>query len=150
MSIRFRDSAVKGTHLKSQNIFDSGTISLSIEFVAKPEEAHRIQSAVPSAITGSLGGVTGFVGCLVMVSDQEARLVTVVTFWKEEHRRQLNSKNSRWILAILAPYLDQCLRVQTMIARIPGFFYAAQMPDSEADFIPISAPSSGEEAICVA
>jgi hypothetical protein len=136
-------------HLGNRTMFGLGITSLSIEFVAKPEEAHRIQSVVPSAITGSLNAVTGFVGCLVMVSDQEARLVTVVTFWEGEHRRQLNSKNSRWVLAILAPYLDRCLRVQTMIAHLPKLFNAGQTQDSEPDFSSVPSLAAEEEAVCV-
>jgi len=38
-------------------------------------------SAIPAAIADALRDVTGFAGCLVMISDQEARLVTVVTLW---------------------------------------------------------------------
>ena len=55
--------------------------ALSIEFVAKPQEAHRVEDAIPAAIAGALKDVTGFAGCLVLISDQEARLVTVVTLW---------------------------------------------------------------------
>ena len=54
-------------------------IALSVEFVAKPQEAYRVQSVIPSSLAGILKDVSGFAGCLVMVSDQEARLVTVVT-----------------------------------------------------------------------
>ena len=51
--------------------------ALSVEFVAKPQEAHRVEAAIPAAVAGALKEVTGFAGCLVMISDQEARLVTV-------------------------------------------------------------------------
>ncbi len=36
--------------------------ALSIEFVAKPDEAHRIHAALPAAIDGALGEVSGFAG----------------------------------------------------------------------------------------
>jgi len=36
--------------------------ALSIEFVAKPHEAHRAQLAIPSALAGALKEVTGFAG----------------------------------------------------------------------------------------
>ena len=60
--------------------------ALSIEFVAKPQEAHRVEAAIPAALAGALKDVTGFAGCLVMISDQEARLVTVVTLWAGDDR----------------------------------------------------------------
>jgi len=58
---------------------NSQVTALSIEFVAKPHEAHRAELAIPSALAAAFKEVTGFAGCLVMVSDQEARLLTVVT-----------------------------------------------------------------------
>jgi hypothetical protein len=93
--------------------------ALSIEFVAQPQEAHRIETAIPAAIAGALGEVTGFAGCLVMIADQEARLVTVVTLWSGEDRVKQRSQNVRRVRALLAPYLDRCLRVQTMVAHLP-------------------------------
>ena len=93
--------------------------ALSVEFVAKPQEAHRVQAAIPAAIAGALKDVTGFAGCLVMIADQEARLVTVVTLWYGDDRVQRCSENIRWVHALLAPYLDRCLRVQTMVAHVP-------------------------------
>jgi hypothetical protein len=99
---------------------DSGVAALSIEFVAKPQEAVKIRSAIPEAIAGALREVTGFSGCFVMVSNQEARLVTVVTLWTGAERVQRCSENTRWVRAILKPYLDHCLRIQTLAAFIPA------------------------------
>ncbi len=93
--------------------------ALSVEFVAKPEKAQTAQLTIPGAIIGALKDVTGFAGCLVMVSDQEARLVTVVTLWAGDDRQRSCSENARWVHALLAPYLDRCLRVQTLVAHLP-------------------------------
>lgn len=104
--------------------------ALSIEFVAKPEEAHRVQASIPAAIAGALKDVNGFAGCLVMVSDHEARLVTVVTLWAGSDRARCCSQNVRWVHALLKPYLDRCLRVQTMVAHLPVL--------PLIDFLPVS------------
>lgn len=93
--------------------------ALTIEFVAKPQEVHRVQAGIPAAIAGALKDVTGFAGCLVMVSDQEARLVTVVTLWTGSERVKCCRENVRWVHALLAPYLDRRIRVQTMVAHLP-------------------------------
>jgi hypothetical protein len=87
--------------------------------VAKPQEAHRVEAAIPAALAGALKDVTGFAGCLVMISDQEARLVTVVTLWAGDDRANRCSQNARWVHALLKPHLDLCLRVQTMVAHLP-------------------------------
>ncbi len=94
--------------------------ALSVEFVAKPQETHRVQSAIPAALTGALQDVSGFAGCLVMISDQEARLVTVITLWVGEDRLKQCRENTRWVHKLLAPYLDRCLRVQTLVAYLPA------------------------------
>ena len=60
-----------------------------------------------------------------MIANHEARLVTIVTLWSGENRMQRCQENVRWVRALLAPYLDRCLRVQTLAAYVPG---AAQVP----------------------
>ncbi len=113
-------SAASKTHAPASGISGASPITaLSIEFVAKPQEAHRVQAAIPAAIAGALKDVTGFAGCLVMVSDQEARLVTVVTLWTGNERVKCCRENVRWVNALLAPYLDRRIRVQTMVAHLP-------------------------------
>lgn len=121
--------------------------ALSVEFVAKPQEAHRVQAAIPSAIAGAFKDVTGFGGCLVMVSDQEARLVTVVTLWTGSERVKCCRENVRWINALLAPYLDRCIRVQTMIVHLP--LICPEM-NIAGECFPMKNLSPEEETACVA
>jgi hypothetical protein len=78
-----------------------------------------VEAVIPAAIARALKDVTGFAGCLVMVSDQEARLVTVVTLWTGNERVKCCRENIRRINALLAPYLDRRIRVQTMVAHLP-------------------------------
>lgn len=104
----------------------SRIIALHIEFVAKPGEAHRVHAALPSAIHGAMEGVAGFAGAFVMVSHYEARLVTVVTLWAGEDRARRCEENVRWVRALLAPYLDRCLRVQTLATYLPPVRAAVQ------------------------
>jgi hypothetical protein len=108
--------------------------ALSIEFVAKPEQAHRVEAAIPGAIAGALKDVAGFAGYLMMISDQEARLVTVITLWAGDDRAKYCSQNARWVHALLAPFLDRCLRVQTMVAHSP--------------VLPLIPPQSDDADVC--
>ena len=94
--------------------------ALSIEFVAKPQEAAKVHSVIPSAVAKALGEVTGFAGCFVFIANHEARLVTVVTLWTGADRVNLCGQNAKWVRALLKPYLDRCLRVQTLSAFIPA------------------------------
>jgi hypothetical protein len=121
--------------------------ALTIEFVAKPQEARRVEAAIPASIVGALKDVTGFAGCLVMISDQEARLVTVVTLWAGNDRAKYCSQNVRWVKALLVPYLDRYLRVQTMVAHLPVL-----QPEPEAAGEPFMIQNliSTDETVCVA
>lgn len=122
--------------------------ALSIEFVAKPHEAHRAQLAIPSALAAAFKEVTGFAGCLVMVSDQEARLLTVVTLWSGKERQKLCNENLRWVRTLLAPYLDRCLRVQILNAHLPPVAASLPAPDVADDSTVEDCPSSDQETAC--
>jgi hypothetical protein len=157
---------VQNTTLKS-NSNPTGTAgfppvtALSVEFVAKPQETHRMEAAIPAAIAVALKNVNGFAGCLVMISDQEARLVTVVTLWAGSDRKKCCSQNARWVHALLKPYLDRCLRVQTMVAHLPALplldFLLTIRPTNTADEcsmmqgrISTGVRISTDETVCVA
>lgn len=124
--------------------------ALSVEFVAKPQEAHRVETTIPAAIAGALKDVAGFAGCLVMISEQEARLVTVVTLWAGDDRVKRCGQNAEWVQALLNPYLDRCLRVQSMVAHLP--LLPAIQPETIAagECSAMQDPLSEEESVCVA
>jgi hypothetical protein len=96
-----------------------GTLALSVEFVAKPERAVPARTFLPEAVLGALREVDGFAGCVVLSSDQESRLVTVITFWTGSNNRKCCEQNVRWVKALVARYADRCLRVQTLVAHAP-------------------------------
>jgi hypothetical protein len=96
-----------------------GVIALSMEFVSKPQEAYRLGTAIPAAIEGALGQVPGFAGCLLLISDKEPRLVTVITFWEGENRAALSSNGAAWTNNILGPFVDHCLQVRSYEAYSP-------------------------------
>jgi hypothetical protein len=109
----------------------SSVAAQSVEFVAKPGEALKAQHAIAPALNGALKGVTGYAGCMVMTSDHEARLITVVTFWRGTERVKHCNANTRWVNALLAPYIDRRLRLQMMVAQIPE----APMDETVSDTI---------------
>jgi len=124
--------------------------ALSVEFVAKPNEAHKIHAALPAAIDGALGEVHGFAGSFVMIANHEARLVTVVTLWSGEDRAQRCNENVRWVRALLAPYLDRCLRVQTLAAYVPAATQAPREFEQSRSDGAMPPRINDEAALCVA
>lgn len=92
---------------------------LSLEFVAKPENAQSAPLSLPEDIQAAFAELPGFRGSMVMVSEQEPRLITAVIFWSAGDWQQRSSQCARRARAVLAPYLDRSLRVQTMVAHLP-------------------------------
>ena len=105
--------------------------ALSIEFVAKPQEAAGVLAAIPSAIESELGNIPGFAGCVAMISDHEARLVTLITFWSGEERAALSKNSAPWVYKIISPYLDHCLRVGWFHACAPAGFCHGEAKTAE-------------------
>ena len=97
----------------------NGLTAFSFEFVAKPDEAANATLYLPAAIQSGLQDVPGFAGSLVMVSDLEARLITVIIFWEGTEARKSCALSLRRVRTLLAPYLDRCLRAQNMLAHLP-------------------------------
>ena len=128
----------------------SSVTALSVEFVAKPQEAHRVQSAIPAALAGALQNVSGFAGCLVMVSEQEARLVTVITLWVGNDRVKQCRESVRWVHKLLAPYVDRCLRVQTLAAHSPALPSLELGMKFDSDSSAVRCRSTEDETACAA
>jgi hypothetical protein len=85
-----------------------------------------------------------------MISDHEARLITVVTLWAGADREKRCGENIRWVRALLAPYLDRCLRVQTMFAHLPVLpLMQAETNAADECFIKDNAVPE-DETVCVA
>lgn len=120
--------------------------ALAIEFVAKPQEAQRVQSTIPAALARTLKDVQGFAGCLVMVSDQEERLINVITLWAGEDRLKRCAENVRWVHKLLAPFVDRCLRAQTFVAHVPTVNFTLRETDLDTECSAARAlPAEGEE-----
>lgn len=128
----------------------AGISAVCIEFVAKPHETQRVAAEVPDAIARALKYVTGFAGCLVMILDHEARLVTVVTFWKGEDRLRRCSQNAGCVQALLAPYLDRRLRVQAMVAHLPALATIRPEPIQEGESLVMQDLLSEDETVSAA
>ena len=107
------------THLKQAEPLGAQCI----EFVAKPEEVQNLRTTIPEKVQQGLRQALGFAGCLVMISDREARLVSITTFWTGEGRISDWSKRARSLNRLLTPYVDHCLRVRTLDAYLtaPGW-----------------------------
>jgi len=90
----------------------SRAIGHSLEFIAMPDAAEELQAGLPQAIRYAVRNFQSFAGSMVLVSEQEARLLTVITLWKGEDHSLQCEEYSRRLRNVLAPYVDRWLRVQ--------------------------------------
>ncbi len=91
-------------------------IAHGVEFVAQPGKATLLQSAIPEAMRNTIGHSRSFSGCMVLVSEEEARLVTVITLWTGRNRMEQCNENSKLVKKLLAPYVDRFLRTRRLAA----------------------------------
>jgi hypothetical protein len=136
-------------HSSEPGLCSSSVTAYSVEFVAKPSEVQKAQSALAPAIAGTLKEVTGFAGCMLMSSDQEARLMTVVTFWRGADRLKHCNANTRWVNALLAPYMDRRLRVQTMMAQLPAVSFLENETSGSSEVASKDANVECADEVCV-
>lgn len=124
--------------------------AFSFEFVAKPEQAAKAVLDLPAGIVSGLEDFAGFAGSLVMVSDLEGRLITVIIFWQGSEASRSCAQSVRRVRALLAPYVDRCLRAQNLLAHLSSAAALSNGPSSiDRDFI--ASDSSAQEAkVCVA
>ncbi len=105
----------------SQTLREStaGTLTaISVEFVSRPNLAQEVRALVPAAVNTTFAGVAGFAGCALLVSDQEERLITLLTFWHGRPDSAVQAQNGRWVCKLLEPYLDHKLRMQTLRSQL--------------------------------
>jgi hypothetical protein len=91
-------------------------VAHGVEFVALPGKAAILQSVIPDAMRNTIGNSRSFSGCMVLVSEEEARLVTVITLWTGRNRMEQCNENAKQVKALLAPYVDRFLRTRRLAA----------------------------------
>jgi hypothetical protein len=124
---------------------DCSVTALSLEFVATPEAVRDLCSAIPADINDALRGLAGFAGCLTMISDQESRLVTVITFWTGADRTRCSNRNAQWVRKLISPYLDRCLRLRTFHAFLPAVSALAAAFSGTSPLQPFRVRPTGED-----
>ena len=87
-----------------------------LEFVAVPGQKERLEREIPMAMRRANRNCKGYCGCLLLFSEQEARLVTLVTLWKDTAGGSEWGANSKRFKALLGPYVDRWLRARNFIS----------------------------------
>lgn len=114
----FVSNSTKTRKSKSRN--REHVIALRTDFVVKPGYESNVRETIDMILEHSFGREREFLQALVMVSEVESRLVTVITFWNSNGFAQARERRVNWLRQKLSQYLDQSPRVQTFWAHVLG------------------------------
>jgi hypothetical protein len=119
---------------KMQTAF--GVVALHLDFVAKPDGTRELNRELGVVLKDAALVREGLETGLLLVSDREARLVTLLTFWDARRFAGGRERRIAWMQKLLAPYADGPIRAQTSMPR----FVLAEAP---AEFMTGGAAADG-------
>lgn len=93
-------------------------IALRTEFVIKPGNEEKVRETIDLILANSFCRDRQFLQALLLVSELEARLVTVITFWNADGFAEARERKMARLRQKLQPYLDQSLRMQSFSAHL--------------------------------
>ena len=108
----------KGTGLSLNVPAPAGVVALHLDFVAKPEGARELNSLVGAVLEEAGLAKEGLETALLLVSDREARLVTLLTFWDVGRFANARERRIAWMQKLLAPFADGPVRAQTSTPQL--------------------------------
>jgi len=88
-----------------------------LDFVAKPDGAGELNRELGSVLKKAGLFEEGLETGLLLVSDREARLVTLLTFWDAARFASRREQRIAWMQKLLAPFADGPVRTQTSTPR---------------------------------
>ena len=86
-----------------------------LDFVGIPGDPEKLQREVLSIVQHANAGSAGFIGSLVLFSEQEGRLATVITLWTDAVRLNQRSRSTNRLRRLLGPYVDRWLRSSKLV-----------------------------------
>jgi hypothetical protein len=103
---------------RTKSVAQDYAVALRAEFILKPGKEDKVRQTIEEIVSDSFARDKGFLQGLVMVSEMESRLVTVITFWHPNGFAESRERRVLWLSERLAPYLDKLPRVQTFSAHV--------------------------------
>lgn len=100
---------------KMQTAFS--VVALHLDFVAKPEGTQELNRELGVVLEDAGLVREGLQTGLLLVSDREARLVTLLTFWDAQRFANGRERRIAWLQKLLGPYADGPIRAQTSRPR---------------------------------
>ena len=92
-------------------------IALRIDFVARPDDKIDVASELGNLLSEAGLHEHGLQASLLLVSDREARLVTLLTLWNSEQFCGARDRLTSWTLKLVETLADGPTRVSTGLTR---------------------------------
>lgn len=88
-----------------------------MDFVSKPGSEREIAAEVGDLLAEAGLHQKGLSASMLLVSDREARLVTLMTLWDAERFNPSRERLTAWTLKLVAQFADGPLRASTSVAH---------------------------------
>ena len=105
-----------------------GVVALHLDFVAKPDGTGTLHRELGEVVKDAGLMQEGLETGLLFVSDREARLVTLLTFWDAQRFASGRDRRIAWMQKLLAPFADGPVRAQTSTPRFVLSGLVAEFP----------------------
>ena len=92
--------------------------ALRAEFVVTPGNETKVRETIERVMAESFCRDRDFLQAVVLVSEMEARLVTLLTFWHSNGFEEARERRVARMRQKLLPLLDQYMRVQSFTAHV--------------------------------
>jgi hypothetical protein len=102
-------------------------VALHLDFVAKPEGTRELNSLLGTVLKQAGLEDEGLEKALLLVSDREARLVTLLTFWDASRFSSARERRITWMQKLLSPFADGPVRAQTSTPKFVLLEAAAEL-----------------------
>jgi hypothetical protein len=118
--------------------------ALRIDFVAKPGDSVDVANQISDLLFQADLYREGLQSSALLVSDREARLVTLLTFWDVERFDRSRERLLSWIQRLIVNHSDGPIRASTSVAHVLNSRASSKLtladlrPDELAELMQIS------------
>ena len=95
----------------------SGLMVLHLNFVAKPSSGPEWMNELAEAIENARLDKEGLEASVTLISDREARLVTLLTFWERKRFLATRKYCIAWMERLLARFADGTIRAHSSVPQ---------------------------------
>jgi len=110
-------TSVKGVPITNPEEVSIQLMALRMDFVAKPGTPGDFAGVVAELLSRAGLDREGLRTSMLLISDQESRLVTLITLWESGQFNKSRDRLTAWMFKLVARFADGPLRTRTSVAH---------------------------------